>query len=188
MTQRQRRVRDRTERAQRIVSAARELAEEEGWDAVTTRKLAALIEYSQPVLYSHFPGGKDAIMAAAALEGFAELGSVLETARPGGLAGVASAYVTFAEAKPALYDAMFTLASELPFARDDTPEVMKANFAELLAVIEPVAGTQDAGPLTEVFWSTLHGLVTLDRGHRLSPAHRDERLALVVARFGTRGD
>ncbi|MFB9689974.1 TetR/AcrR family transcriptional regulator [Amycolatopsis plumensis] len=188
MTQRQRRVRDRTERGQRIVAAARELAEAEGWDAVTTRKLAALIEYSQPVLYSHFPGGKDAIMAAAALEGFAELAAVLAEARDGGLAGVVRAYVEFAEAKPALYDAMFTLASELPFARDDTPEVMKANFAELLAVIEPVAGKQDPGPLTEVFWSALHGLVTLDRGHRLSPAHRDERLALVVARFGARAD
>ncbi len=170
------------------MAAARELAEAEGWDAVTTRKLAALIEYSQPVLYSHFPGGKDAIMAAAALEGFAELASVLADARAGGLAGVVRAYVGFAEARPALYDAMFTLASELRFAQDDTPEVMKANFAELLAVIEPVAGAQNAGPLTEVFWSTLHGLVTLDRGHRLSPAHRDERLALVVARFGTRGD
>jgi AcrR family transcriptional regulator len=188
MTQGQRRVRDRTERGRRIVAAARELAEAEGWDAVTTRRLAALIEYSQPVLYSHFPGGKDAIMAAAALEGFAELVSVLSAVRAGGLAGVARAYVEFAEAKPALYDAMFTLASELRFAEEDTPEVMKAGFAELLAVIEPVAGKQSAGPLTEVFWSTLHGLVTLDRGRRLSPEHRDERLALVVARFGTRGD
>ncbi len=186
MTQRQRRVRDRTERGQRIVTAARELAEAEGWDAVTTRRLAAVIEYSQPVLYSHFPGGKDAIMAAAALEGFAELAATLGAARPGGLGGVTRAYVEFAEAKPALYDAMFTLASELRFAEDDTPEVMKACFAELLAVVEPVAGTRTAGVLTEVFWSTLHGLITLDRGHRLSPEHRDERLALVVDRFGVR--
>ncbi|MEV7098861.1 TetR-like C-terminal domain-containing protein [Amycolatopsis sp. NPDC051045] len=181
-------MRDRTERGERIVAAARELAEAEGWEAVTTRRLAALIEYSQPVLYSHFPGGKDAIMAAAALEGFAELASTLAAGRTGGLAGVAGAYAGFAETKPALYDAMFTLASELPFAQDDTPEVMKACFAELFAVIEPVAGKQDAGALTEVFWSTLHGLVTLDRGRRLSPAHRDERLALVVARFGARAD
>lgn len=188
MTQRQRRVRDRTERGQRIVTAARELAEAEGWEAVTTRRLAALIEYSQPVLYSHFPGGKDAIMAAAALEGFGELATTLAAARAAGLAGVARAYVEFAEAKPALYDAMFTLASELRFAEDDTPEVMKASFAELLAVIEPVAGTRNAGVLTEVFWSTLHGLITLDRGHRLSREHRDERLSLVVARFGVRGD
>ncbi|GLY38657.1 TetR family transcriptional regulator [Amycolatopsis sp. NBRC 101858] len=188
MTQRQRRVRDRTERGQRIVAAARELAEAEGWDAVTTRRLAGLIEYSQPVLYSHFPGGKDAIMAAAALEGFTELAATLGAAGPGGLGGVAGSYLAFAEAKPGLYDAMFTLASELRFAEDDTPEVMKACFTELLAVVEPTAGEQDAGALTEVFWSTLHGLVTLDRGRRLSPGHRDERLALVVARFGARGD
>ncbi|MCR6489959.1 TetR/AcrR family transcriptional regulator [Amycolatopsis sp. OK19-0408] len=181
-------MRDRTERGQRIVTAARELAEAEGWDAVTTRRLAALIEYSQPVLYSHFPGGKDAIMAAAALEGFAELAATLVAARPGGLGGVAEAYVAFAEVKPGLYDAMFTHASELRFAQDDTPDVMKACFEELFAVIQPTADERNAGALTEVFWSTLHGLVMLDRGHRLSPVHRDERLALVVERFGTRGD
>src|SRR4051812_47463883 len=112
MTQRQRRVRDRTERGQRIVAAGRELAQAEGWEAVTTRRLAALIESSQPVLYSHFPGGKDAIMTAAALEGFAELVSALAAGRTGGLAGVAGAYVDFSESRPALYDAMFTLASE----------------------------------------------------------------------------
>jgi AcrR family transcriptional regulator len=188
MTQRQRRVRDRTERGQRIVSAARELAEAEGWDAVTTRRLAALIEYSQPVLYSHFPGGKDAIMTAAALEGFAELASALAAARDSGIAGVAAAYVGFADAKPALYDAMFSLASELPFAQDDTPDVMKAAYAGMFAVVEPAAGGKTAGTLTEVFWAALHGLVTLDRGHRLSPENRRERLALVVARFGARGD
>jgi AcrR family transcriptional regulator len=188
MTQRQRRVRDRTERGQRIVAAARELAEAEGWDAVTTRRLAALIEYSQPVLYSHFPGGKDAIMTAAALEGFGELASALAAARDRGIAGVAGAYLEFAEAKPALYDAMFTLASELPFAQDDTPAVMKEAFDGLFAVVEPVAGDEDAGTLTEVFWGALHGLITLDRGHRLSPAHRAGRLELVVARFGARGD
>ena len=109
---------------------------------------------------------------------------MLARANDSGVAGVTAAYVAFAEARPALYDAMFTLASELPFARDETPDVMKACFAELLAVIEPVADGQDAGTLTEVFWSTLHGLITLDRGRRLSPEHRDGRLALVVARFG----
>jgi AcrR family transcriptional regulator len=45
---------DRAEREYRIVSAARIIAEREGWDAVTIRRLASEIEYSQPVLYSHF--------------------------------------------------------------------------------------------------------------------------------------
>src|SRR3954466_2175641 len=105
-----RRERERAERERLIVTAARELAEAEGWDAVTTRRLAAEIEYSQPVLYSHF-AGKDAIMAAVALEGFGELAAALRAARTAAagpraaLAGVAQAYAEFADGRPALYDA-----------------------------------------------------------------------------------
>ena len=47
---------------------------------MTTRRLADCIEYSQPVLYSHFEG-KDAIVSAVALEGFGELAAVLRNAR-----------------------------------------------------------------------------------------------------------
>src|SRR6266851_2352473 len=69
---RERRERDRARRQQLIVTAARELAETEGWDAVTTRRLAERVEYSQPVLYSHFTGKAD-IVRAVALEGFGDL-------------------------------------------------------------------------------------------------------------------
>lgn len=48
-------IRMRREREQ----AERELAEAEGWNAVTARYLATGIEYSQPVLYSHFQGQGD---------------------------------------------------------------------------------------------------------------------------------
>ena len=40
-----RRERERQQREQLIVTTARELAEAEGWDAVTTRRLAERIEY-----------------------------------------------------------------------------------------------------------------------------------------------
>jgi hypothetical protein len=33
-----------------MITTARKLAEAEGWDAVTTRRLSSQIEYSQPVL------------------------------------------------------------------------------------------------------------------------------------------
>src|SRR3954454_20489883 len=102
----ERRERERAQRHQLIITAARELAEAEGWEAVTTRRLAERVEYSQPVLYSHFKS-KDAIMAAVALEGFADLAAALEAA-PAGVAGgprpalaaVARAYLDFAEARP----------------------------------------------------------------------------------------
>jgi AcrR family transcriptional regulator len=75
-----RRERERAERERLIVTAARELAETEGWDAVTTRRLATEIEYSQPVLYSHFKN-KGAIMAAVVVEGCADLAVELRAAR-----------------------------------------------------------------------------------------------------------
>ncbi|MFD4408740.1 hypothetical protein [Streptomyces sp. NPDC058476] len=42
--------RERAERERLIVTAARELAEAEGWDAMTRRRPAAEIEYGRPVL------------------------------------------------------------------------------------------------------------------------------------------
>ena len=61
------------ERRQQILDAARAMAEADGWTAVTSRRLADAIGYTQPVLYGHFPGGKTEIMRTVALAGFAEL-------------------------------------------------------------------------------------------------------------------
>jgi AcrR family transcriptional regulator len=188
MSIRERREREQAERERLIVTAARELAESEGWDAVTTRRLAAEIEYSQPVLYSHFKG-KVAIMTAVALDGFADLAADLRAARtaaPGpreALAAVGAAYAAFAEQRPALYDAMFTHAVDLPFATLEAPPVLWSAFNELLESVRPLAGDDDLGALTETFWSGLHGLMTLMRSGRLRREDHDKRLAILIGRF-----
>ncbi len=181
MSVRERRERDRESREQLIVTAARELAEAEGWDAVTTRRLAERVEYSQPVLYSHF-AGKAGIVRAVALEGFGELAAELRSARtdaPGAdaaLRAVAAAYLRFAQSRPAVYDAMFVMPTDIPFGMPDTPAAPRAAFAELLAVLAPLAGNRDVETLGEVAWSALHGLATLARGNRLRPSHQQARL------------
>ncbi|MFD8308252.1 TetR/AcrR family transcriptional regulator [Streptomyces sp. NPDC059690] len=184
-----RRERERAERERLIVTAARELAEAEGWDAVTTRRLAAEIEYSQPVLYSHFKG-KDAIMAAVAVQGCADLAVELRAARTAAegpreaLAAVGEAYASFGRRRPALYDAMFTHAVDLPFATPQAPAPLQEAFAELVAVVEPIAAEgEDIGLLTETYWAGLHGLVTLMRSGRLPERAHDERLALLIGHF-----
>jgi AcrR family transcriptional regulator len=186
-----RRERERAERERLIVTAARELAEAEGWDAVTTRRLAAEIEYSQPVLYSHF-SGKDAIMAAVAVEGFAELAAELREARTSAagprqaLADVGAAYAAFAERRPALYDAMFTHAVDLPFASPEAPAALHEGFGELRETVLPFAEDDDLETLTETFWSGLHGLLTLMRNGRLRREEHERRLALLIRRFSRR--
>ena len=172
------------------MATARTLAEHEGWDAVTTRRLSAEIEYSQPVLYKHFASMED-IVEAVAVEGFGELaermGAARRSADPGGdaLTRTAHAFSTFAIDNPALYDAMFSRATRLRFGgSDDTPAPLRAAFAELRAAVATVAHERDIDTLTEVLWAGLHGLATLGRSHRLRPGHDDERIELLVAQFG----
>ncbi|WAC89968.1 TetR/AcrR family transcriptional regulator [Mycobacterium sp. Aquia_213] len=185
-----RRARERDERRRLIISTARRLAEAEGWDAVTTRRLSAEIEYSQPVLYSHF-ANMDQLAQAVAVDGFGELAEALHTARTGAattteaLRQLAHAYVDFARQNPALYDAMFTRSTTLHFAADDTPPELEAGFTELRIVAAALAEHQDADTLAEVLWSALHGLVTLTRNRRLRPSHEADRVDLLIAQLAS---
>jgi len=183
-----RRARERAARRRLIVDTARQLAEAEGWDAVTTRRLSTEIEYSQPVLYKHF-SGMDQVAQAVAIDGFAELARLLRTARTDAetphdaLTRMARAYVDFAHDNPAVYDAMFTARTTLHFAEADTPRELVAAFTELRRAVSAVANGADADTLTEVFWAALHGLTTLGRGGRLRPEHDRERVDLLIAQF-----
>jgi AcrR family transcriptional regulator len=187
-----RRERERSARRELIIATARRIAEAEGWDAVTTRRLSTEIEYSQPVLYKHF-AGMEQIADAIALEGFGELARAIRTARDGAgaeaaaaLNRIAQAYLDFARDNPAVYDAMFTRSTGLRFAAEDTPPQLTESFAELRHAVVLVAGESDADSLTEVLFAALHGLVTLNRGGRLRPGFDSERLELLVTQFTDR--
>ena len=183
-----RRERERAARRRLIITTARTLAEVEGWDAVTTRRLSTEIEYSQPVLYKHFTG-MEQIAEAVAIDGFGELAEVMQVARSeagtprDALTRIAHAYLDFARDNPAVYDAMFTRATTLRFADQDTPPQLRAAFAELRHAVSGVADERDAEALTEVFWGALHGLVTLTRTDRLRPGNDSQRLQLLVNQF-----
>lgn len=189
MSVQERKQRERAERERLIVATARELAEQQGWDAVTTRRLAERIEYSQPVLYSHFRGKRE-IIGAVALQGAAELAVALRaaTSRANGprerVAALARTYLDFAERHPAVYDALFQLDGGLAYTQEDTPEPLKDAFAALLESLGEVAGTGiHPGLFTEVFWASLHGLATLTRAGRLLPEDAAQRVELLVDRL-----
>lgn len=184
-----RRNRERSDREQRILVAARELAESDGWEAVTTRRLSDAIEYSQPVLYSHFPEGKAGIAAALALQGAQEMAEAIRVRRGSArtprslLARLADAYLGFAEANPELYRIMFTVPTTLIFADPESPEALRNAFAEVLTSVTPSSGAADPQLFAEVVWSALHGLAMLSRADRLSKPNRAARIALLVDRF-----
>jgi AcrR family transcriptional regulator len=178
----ERKDKQRAEREGRIIAAARAIAEREGWNAVTIRRLADEIEHSQPVLYSHFEN-RDAIVAAVAVEGFRELALALRKAANGSagrdaIKNVAMAYLAFALRHPALYEAMFILPTDLRFAKADTQPELRAAFEALAAVVAPFCADVDV--VTETFWAALHGLAALERSGRIRPGARAERITLVV--------
>ena len=189
MSVQERKERERADRERLIVATARDLAEQQGWDAVTTRRLAERIEYSQPVLYSHFRGKRE-IIGAVALEGAAEMAVALRSSTSAvdgpraRVTALARAYLEFATRNPAVYDAMFQLDGGLAFAEEDTPEPLKDAFAALLECLGEVAGDGvHPGLFTEVFWAALHGLATLTRAGRLPPGDAERRTALLVDRL-----
>jgi AcrR family transcriptional regulator len=140
-------------------------------------------------LYKHF-AGMEQIADAIAIDGFGELADVIRAARSDAdgdaLTRIAHAYLDFARDNPAVYDAMFTRATALRFASQDTPPQLTAAFAELREAVGLVADEQDADTLTEVFFAALHGLVSLSRAGRLRPGYDSDRLQLLVNQFTNR--
>jgi AcrR family transcriptional regulator len=184
-----RRDRERAKRHQLIITAARELAEAEGWDAVTTRRLAERIEYSQPVLYSHF-AGKDAIVRAVAIQGFEELADRLRRARLGadspdeGLRALCRAYLDFAATRSALYQAMFVMPTDVIFASEETPAPLRAAFDEFVSALPP--DTEQRELTAEITWSALHGMAVLAATARIPPDGQGERVKVLAARVAGR--
>jgi AcrR family transcriptional regulator len=135
-------------RRDQIIRVARELAESDGWVAVTMRRVAAQLGVTQPVLYSVFTG-RQALIDAVALSGFTEI----------------------AVARPHLYEAMFSMPSDLGFGTEKAPVPLRRAFA---AIHEAFPGPDDTR--AEVAWATLHGLATLQMSGRQPETRVQSRL------------
>ena len=180
----ERKLRERQARRAQIISAARRIAELEGWSSVTLRRLSDEISYSQPVLYAHF-GSRDGILAAVAIEGFQELGLALEKARKrakrGVVESVAAAYLEFAASSPALYEVMFSLNLTVPFDDPATPPELRFAFSQILELFQGQSSKPEV--ISELFWASLHGIAELSRTRRFPPSRQKERVRTLVERF-----
>jgi AcrR family transcriptional regulator len=181
----ERKVRDKQARRAQIISAARRIAELEGWSNVTVRRLADEISYSQPVLYAHF-ASREGILAAVAVEGFQELGLAMEKARKrvrGGstVESVVAAYLDFAVSSPAMYEVMFLLSLSVPFDDAATPPELRFAFSQLLGLFQAQSSKSEV--ITELFWASLHGIAELTRTKRFPRNRQKERVKGLVELF-----
>jgi AcrR family transcriptional regulator len=185
----ERKLRDRQARRAHIISAARRIAELEGWSNVTVRRLSGEISYSQPVLYAHF-GSREGILTAVAIEGFDELGRALERARKRARSGnavevVAAAYLEFAASSPALYEVMFSLRLSVPFGDVATPPELRFAFSQLQELFQGQGSKSEV--ISELFWASLHGIAELTRTRRFPPSRQKQRVRALVELFTPSG-
>jgi AcrR family transcriptional regulator len=176
----QRRERERQEIRQRILSAAHEIAAEEGWQAVTTRKVAEHIEYSQSTIYEYFEN-KEAILLALLCAGYEQLVVVVQAAfastddPEARLLAMTEAYWDFAFHTPELYQVMHGLAgiSFERYGHPDTPVEVKRSFGLAREAMEQwaeVRGVEraDLTDLVEARRGLIHGLITLTMARRIA--------------------
>jgi AcrR family transcriptional regulator len=181
------------DRRQLILDQTRRLAREAGWDAVTMRAVAQHTRLSAPSLYELFPS-KAALLAAVARDGFAELAESLASgdgdADLDPLHRSAASYWRFAHDDPTLYDLMFHQRLELQFATRKTPAALHAAFDALTEVVTAAAREvsvelADPATMTEAWWATMHGVVSLALSSRVRrrPGHAERLLGLAADTF-----
>ncbi len=189
MGSKQRRERERQELRQAILTAARDIAAREGWQAVTIRKVAEAIEYTPPMIYEYF-ASKEEILLELLREGFRQVGRIIQAIRARGgpaenaLMQVALAYWRFAFTSPELYQVMHGLGG-VPFGTSETPPEAQSVFATVREVIHAVMSAHgverpDLDGDVDILWSTLHGLISLTMAGRI--AGGEPRAATVVER------
>ncbi len=166
----ERRQRQKTEVRTSILQAAWGLVLTEGWQALSIRKIADAIEYSVPVIYTHFES-KDAILHEFTKEGFRLLTEVITQQRDSQtdasrqLEAMAEGYWNFAFAHKEYYQLMFGLG--IPACEQVKRTVELKAFADIVhATIQAViqAGSQpelDAFLKYHTYLSMLHGLVSI---------------------------
>ncbi len=172
----ERRERERQEVRGRILDAARELFAEEGYDAVTMRRIAEKIEYSPTAIYFHFRD-KHALMQELCDEDFGALAQQFR-----GIAGIADpverlrqighAYIAFALSHRNHYRLMFMTPHPEAMRPEDSrwtrgnPEedayaFLRGTVAEAIAAGRLRPEFSDADLVSQMVWAASHGVVSL---------------------------
>jgi AcrR family transcriptional regulator len=161
-----------------ILEAALDIVKEEGWQALSMRKIADKIEYTAPIIYEYF-ANKEAILLELTRKGYLKLAKELREAKEahftpaGQLEAMWLAYWNFAFANKELYQGMFgittscacEMVNKLPEA--ELPwDIITESIGELMKIED--MDSEIICTKYYTFWSIVHGLVSinlLDRGN-----------------------
>ncbi len=195
----ERREREKKEQRQRILSAALQIMTEEGYSALSMRKLAEQIEYSPAAIYLHFES-REQIARELCETGFSDLLQVLAGASAmeepvEALHAIGRAYVSYGIENPEMYRLIFMGDSEYMSAAFGKQTDESAGVRAYQLLLDLAARLQKNGFLkhaatvevAELIWMTLHGIVSLRIacvGMQLAPPENLVRLATEMLAGG----
>lgn len=167
----ERKLRDLEKIKLQIIEQSWLIVEEEGWQALSIRKIADAIEYSVPVIYKHFEN-KDAIIAYFTRQGFAMMAEQLASAvdlnknADDNLYNIATSYWKFALEHKKYYEIMFGLGIPQCEVVNSIKE-MKATSTVMLTCISKCITENNVDQIDlylkfKTFWSILHGIITIE--------------------------
>lgn len=166
-----RREREIKELRSSIIEQSWKIIVEEGWQALSIRKIAEAIEYSIPVIYKHFEN-KEAILEHFSKEGFQILSENIRAALDGindaseQLRMIAATYWGFASGYTAHYRIMFGLGIPHCEAIQSHTEMKETSDYMLNAIAHILDsagnGKVDRHNTLKAFWSTLHGFIAIE--------------------------
>jgi len=197
----ERQKREKVQLQKLVLDTARQIIHEEGYDALTIRKIAARIEYSPMALYNHF-ADKNEILHALAREAFEKIERVLPPPGKEPLATLRRAmlaYIEFGIKHYEEYQLVFmTRRMDDPGAPapGDSPDALpdhggKEAFLRLIGYIEAcMSGGYVRGEsfnLARVIWAGIHGCVALQITQTRFPFGRKGHFAESVVDTLLRG-
>jgi AcrR family transcriptional regulator len=165
---------------------------EEGCHSLSIRKVADAIEYSVPVIYSHFES-KDAILKVFVQRGFGLLAEELLRAkeqhtRPSRqLEAMSQAYWDFSCTNKEYYQLMFGLGIPSCDAVRQVPEIQA--FSELIqSVIQQAIAVSKHPEASYIlkfhtYWSILHGMISIQM-NGTSPHSEEMSLQILTDAIG----
>jgi AcrR family transcriptional regulator len=175
-----RREREKAEFREEVLTAARRIVLEEGFDALTMRKIAEAIEYAPGTIYLYF-ASRDAIAFELCRAGFAELLAALAPAisipNPiERLRDLGRRYVRFGLENPETYRLIFmddpkfveVAFHERAEAADSPGMQAKALLVSIFSELRErhrLASDADPAALAEMLWVAVHGIVSLKINH-----------------------
>jgi len=180
---RKQRIKDDTRKS--ILEAAMRIGREEGWQALSMRKIADIIEYTPPVIYEYF-SNKEALMQELTKMGYCMLAKDMRVARDKHhlpekqLEDMWLTYWNFAFAEKELYQLMFGIEVNCCVWDKSLPEAeVPANM--IWDVIGKLTGLEN--PPEDLickryytFWSVVHGLISINLVRQGVPAGVNEEV------------